>query len=334
MNDEKPSLPSARPSLAFAIITLVVVIFARGITPAMQGAVVGVSDLIDWMDSLASVLTQLLFVLLVGMSLGVVSAWAQSRAPFALKLFAVALAIPLCFVVLATLALPRTFPIIHLAVCLLSGVTAIVFGADAITRRSPAGLVAALMGVATLVRGVTSYLSELAVISHTDLAQMNASYESARLFATVAQGMLAVGLVVTWLTMVREARFRGAVLVAVGVGAGLLMFFVAEMPPAELESASAIIFSRTGQSLSSLPAPLLVRGVEYSLAFLPLVVAATVLGAMPASKRRAAAALVLCLCGSINGEVPLLGLCLLCGALGLALDARDPHGVGEAVQRV
>ena len=334
MNDEKLSFPSARPSLSFAIITLVVILFARGITPAIQGAVVGVSALIDWMDSIASVLTQLLFVLLVGLSLGVVSAWAQSRGPFVLKLLAVALAIPLCFVVLATLALPRTVPIIHLAVCLLSGVTAVVFGADAIVRRSPAGLVAALMGVATLVRGVTSYLSELAVISHSDLTQMNDSYESARLFATVAQGMLAVALVVTWLLMVRESRVRGAVLVAVGVGAGLLMFFVADMPPAELESASAIIFSRTGQSLSTLPAPLLIRGVEYSLAFLPLVVAATLLGAMPASGRRSAAALALCLCGSFNGEVPLLGLCLLCGALGLALAARDPYGVSEAVGRV
>ncbi len=332
MNDDKLSFPSARPSLAIAITTLVVITIARGITPAIQGAVVGVSDLIDWMDSLASVLTQLLFVLLVGMSLGLVSAWAQSRAPFALKLLVVALAIPLCFVVLATLALPRTFPIIHLVVCLLSGLTAIAFGADAMLRKSPAGLVAALMGVASLVRGITSYLSELAVLSHTDLTQMNETYESARLFATVAQGMLAVALVVAWIGMVRESKVRGAVLVAVGVGAGLLMFFVAEMPPAEVESASAIIFSRTGQSLSSLPAPLLVRGVEYSLAFLPLVVAASVLGASSQSSRRRAAALALCLCGAINGEVPLLGLCLLCGALGLALEARDPHGVGEAVR--
>lgn len=334
MNDDKLSFPTARPSLAFAIVTLVVITFARGVTPAVQGAVVGVSNLIDWMDSLASVVTQLLFVLLVGMTLGLLSAWAQSRAPFVLKLLSVALAIPLCFVVLATLALPRTFPVIHLAVCVLSGATAIVFGADAVARKSPAGLVAALMGVASLVRGITSYLSELAVISHTDLTQMTQSYESARLFATVAQGMLAIAIVVTWLTMVRESKVRGAILVAVGFGAGLLMFFVAEMPPAELESASAIIFSRTGQSLSSLPAPLLVRGVEYSLAFLPLVVAATVLGAASVDKRRRAAALVLCLCGAVNGEVPLLGLCLLCGALGLALEARDPHGVNEAVQRV
>jgi heme exporter protein D len=330
---DRAPLPTARATMPLAIFAVIAVFIAHGVAPALQGAIVGLSDAIDAVDSLGATLTQLLFVWLTAVALGLVSAWVQSRGPFLLKVLAIALAIPLTLVVFASMALPRTPPVFHLAVGTLSGTASVAFGSDALRKRQLLGAVPIGIGLASMVRGWSSFASELAMDSHRDFLAMTASYSWARVFSTVAHSVLALAVLVVLARSVLWSRRRGLV-----VGAGTLVAFVvtfltARIPPVDLASVSTLLLARLAQCLSSLPPTLFPSGIDQAVSVLPVVVSPLMLAAAPRAERSAAAAAALCLATSVNAEVPVLALCLLVGSLSLALVARDPHEVGLAVQR-
>ena len=333
MTENSQSLiPSARPSLLLAAFAVGVVFLSRGLGPALQGAVVGLSDAIDFLAMAGDAASQLLFVSLMVVALGLLSAWAQLRAPFLLKLYVVALTVPICFVALATMAVPRTHPVMHLLVCLLSSLAAVGLGLDAAIRRNLYAGIPILIGLAALLRGVSAFLSESAIVTHHDLATMADRYQQARLVSTMAHGLLGVALLLAISLMVRQSKLRGGIVVLALVGLGATSFVLGQMPPAELDSVGSILLVRLGLRLSSLPPPLLAPGLEHVLALAPLCVAAGLLISAAKAERRTIASLALVVLASVNAEVPLLGLCLLCGGLGYALERRDPHGVFRAGQ--
>lgn len=326
-------LPMARATTPLAAFAVLAVLIAQGVAPALQGAIVGVSNAIDAVDSLGAILTQLLFVWLLGMALGLASAWVQSRGPFFLKILAIALAVPLTLVVFASMALPRTPPVFHLAVGTLSGLASLAFGADALFRRQLLGAVPIAVGLASMLRGWSSFASELAMDSHRDLVAMTSSYSWARTLSTVAYVVLAVAILFAVLAAARWSRRVGLVVALVPLGAFLLTWQVARIPPAEIESLAALLLARLAQCLSSLPPTLLPPGVDQAVSVLPVLVSTTLLVLAPRHERAIAAAAALCLVTSVNAEVPVLALCLLVGAQSLALVVRDPRDVGLAVQR-
>jgi hypothetical protein len=322
----------ARATPALAVFAVLAVMIARGVAPALQGAIVGLSSAIDAVDSLGAILTQLLFVWLIGMALGLASAWVQSRAPFFLKILAITLAVPLTLVVFASMALPRTPPVFHLAVGTLSGLASFVFGADALLRRQLLGAVPVAVGLASMLRGWSSFASEVTMDSHRDLVAMTTSYSWARTLSTVAYAVLALAVLVVIAAATRWSRRRGLSVGLVALGAFLLTLQVARIPPAEIESLAALLLARLAQCLSSLPPTLLPTGVDQALSVLPVLVSTMLLALAPRHERTIAAAAALCLVTSVNAEVPVLALCLLVGTQSLALGVRDPHDVGLAVQ--
>lgn len=326
-------LPTARATAPLAAFAVLAVSVAHGIAPALQGAVVGVSDVIDAIDSVGATLTQLLFVWLIGVALGLVSAWVQSRGPFVLKLLAIALAVPLTLVVFASMALPRTPPIFHLVVGTLSGTASLVFGLDALLRRQLLGTVPLGVGLASMLRGWSSFASELTMDSHRDLVAMTTSYSWARVFSTVAHVVLALALLFAVAAAARWSPRRGLVVGLTTLATFLGTWQVARIPPAEIESLAALLLARLAQCLSSLPPTLLPTGIDQSVSVLPVLVSTLTLAVAPRSDRPVAAAAALCLATSVNAEVPVLALCLLVGSMSLALAARDPHEVGLAVER-
>jgi len=333
MTENSQSLiPSARPSVLLAAFAVGVVLLSRGLGPALQGAVVGLSDTIDFLAMTGEAATQLLFITLMVVALGLLSAWAQLRAPFLLKLYVVALTVPICFVALATMAVPRTHPVMHLLVCVLSSLAAVGLGLDAAIRRNLHAGIPIAIGLAALLRGVSSYLSESAIVTHHDLATMGDRYQQARMCSTIAHGLLGLALVLAISLMLRQSKLRGGLSLLGLVGFSVLSFVFGQTPPAELESVGSILLVRLGLRLSSLPPPLFPPGLEHVLALAPLLVATGLLVSSAKGERRTAACLALVILASVNAEVPLLGLCLLCGGLGYALERRDPHGVFRAGQ--
>jgi hypothetical protein len=329
---ERLVLPTARATLPLAAFAILAVTVAQGIAPALQGAVIGVSDVIDAVESVGAILTQLLFVWLTGMALGLVSAWVQSRGPFVLKVLAIALAVPLTLVVFASMALPRTPPIFHLVVGTLSGTASLVFGIDALSRRQLLGAVPLGVGLASMLRGWSSFASELTMDSHRDLVAMTSSYSWARTFSTIAYVVVALAILFAVASVSRWSRRRGLVVGLPTLLAFLGTWQIARIPPVELESLGALLVARFAQCLASLPPTLLPAGIDQGVSVLPALVSTLTLAVAPRQERPVAAAAALCLATSVNAEVPVLALCLVVGSLSLALAARDPHDVGLAVQ--
>ncbi len=324
-----PALVLLLPLATFSLCTMVL---ARALVPALRGWKVGLSRVIDVLDVVAATLSQLLALALI---LGVgaqLLLLLRSRAHAALRMVGVFAGVMAAFAALTTIGIPRLPAVVHGVVAGCACVVALVFGADATRRAGAVGLVPVSVGLAAALRGAGAFLAERAQVESRDTESVAAAFHMAQVLSTLALGLVVVAIVVALVSSAGLDRRRARVGVPVVLLFAALVSWKVTASVNDLEPAWGVLLRRFGQQLLTRPSPLVDPVVPVFVAAAVPAAAALVL-LLSRRAPRVGAALCLILLTGASAEVPLLGLGLLLGALGLALDRRDPHGVLAALER-
>lgn len=327
----RPLLVALRPLRALAVFACLVFVFARGVAPALQGAFVGVSEWIDLADLTASALTQSL-ALFVVLAVGALTLQLlRARAPLWLRLVGVSLSTLAVFAAITTIGVARMPAAINAAVAVSATLVALVFGVDAVRSAGLVGVVPVAVGLASLTRGVGAFIAERALAQRRDVESMRAAFHLAQVLSTVALFLLGLGFACALVVAFRRGAARLRAALGLGVTATLALGLRAASGLATDETPWGFLARRSVERLHVLPAPLAPSlAVGLVTVASPLVALALAAGA-PRDERGQLGALALLVLAGASAEVPILGLCLVAGALGLALDRRDPNGVQAAV---
>lgn len=325
-------LVALRPLRALAVFACVVALFARGISPSLQGAFVGVSRWIDLADMTASALTQALALFVVLAVAALVLQLLRARVPLWFRLLGVSLATLAVFSAITTIGVARMPVFIHGTVAASAAVLALAFGADATRSAGLVGTVPAIVGLSSVSRGLGAFWAERALAQHKDLESMRSAYQLAQVLATVGLFLFALAASFVVVAALRHGATRLRVAVGVALAVALALSLRAGSELTADESAWGFMVRRFVEKLRVLPLPLVPRAMNgFACVVAPLLGLAIAVAA-PRSERAMFGSLSLLILAGASAEVPLLGLCLVAGALGLALDRRDPNGVQAALQ--
>ncbi len=323
---------SLRPIRFVALLAVVTMIVARGVLPALRGAVVGISDFIDSVDLLSGTLSQLLAFVLVGLIATELWDLAQTRASLVLRAAAIVLCPPLVLATIFTVAMTRPPAIMSLGLSAVAGSLVVVFGLDAAREPSTRGAawVPILVGFSSMVRGGGAFVAEQAQSAARDVESISRAFTVARVSATAAFAIAAIGVVVGLVWLARhERRFLPIRTGLVIVGA-LLLTQVAAQAIDDTTPTWQVVARRATQELLSRPPPYLPEWVRVLGAVLPVLLAFGLLSLRRAVPAVLSAVAMLVLVGP-TAEVPILSLVAVSAALALWLSSRDPRGVWAAL---
>lgn len=329
---ERELLVSLRPLRALAVFACLVTLFARGVSPSLQGAFVGVSRLVDFADLTAGALSQALALFVVLSVAALVLQLLRARVPLWFRLLGVSLATLAVFSAITTIGVVRMPVFIHLTVAISAAVLALSFGVDAIRSAGLVGVVPVMVGLSSLSRGFGAFWAERAFAQHKDLESMRSAYQLAQVLATVGLFLFALAFSFVVVVALRQGSLRLRIAVGVALGFSLALSLRAASELMADESAWGFMVRRFVEKLRVLPLPLVPRVVNGFVCVVAPVLGLGIAAASPRKDRALFGALALSLLAGASAEVPLLGLCLVAGALGLALDRRDPNGVQAALQ--
>jgi hypothetical protein len=311
-----------------AIVLIVSALGSRAILPGLRGSVVGISELIDLADTSLGLVAQLTAILLLTVAVWLVVQILQSRASLYLKLMTVFVVGLVMLGSIFSMLVSRPPIAVTAIMCFACSAVAVVQGLHAFRERE-VGLVALapmLAGIASVVRAIGAIVSDRAAELRVDVESMVGAFRFATVLATVSFFLALASLALIWVWTVRRSpRIGGAVVggVVVVVTAAAL---AAASSPDDLEPTIVVVLRRAIGSLLTRPAPLLPPVLPMAMAVAAPVTAIAVLAA-----RRAAAPLVASVAlASLAGDaadIPILGLALVCGSLGLGAYALDPRGV-------
>lgn len=330
--DEESSSPSIslRAVRPLALLSVATAALAGALIPALHGWVVGMSRLVDGAGLVGDAASQAASLfLLFGLGAMVVE-MARSRAGLLQKGLTLLLGSLVSMAMLTTMALERVPLLLHAILLGASAALAVACGASALLHRAIAGAVPVLVGVASLARGSGAYLAELALRDRRDLEEMSAAMSHARWLATSSAALVVIGSGVAGYFLFRSEGRRGLLGLAGAAVASVFIAWRASAPVDPEEAAWSVLVRRTGQELLTLPTPHLPPFVAALCVALPL---ATALVVVLLSREQAVvgASLALALIAGDSAEVPLLALALAVGAIALAVDRRDGHGVRAAL---
>jgi hypothetical protein len=317
-----------------AIFAVVASLSSRALLPGLRGSVVGISALIDAADSALGIVAQLTAILLLSTLVWLTVQVVRARAPLFLKLLTVFFAGLAFFGTFGAMVTSRSPDFVMAVACFATCALAILMGLYAF-RVPDVGFVAAapiLIGVASLVRAIGALVSDTAAELRANMDAIVGAFHFATVLATISFGLvvLALGVVVGWL-LVRASQ-AGRVVVAVLVVLAVLGAVLAAAPADDRDWILVVVIRRGVHALLTRPAPLLPPGMPMALVLgAPLVAIATlsVRAAQPALR----AAVALAVLAADAADIPILGLALGCGAVGLGAFATDPRGVARLLAR-
>jgi hypothetical protein len=309
---------SIAPVLAVAVVAMVL---ARLVGPALLGAAVGLDAWIERSERIASAVSLLAEVLLFGLLARAGLRLLQCAMPAPLKGAAVVLAAVATAASIVAGSVPFAPKIATVVAAAAGSLLAIVLGVDGVRRhRNPLGLSLALVGLASLARGTGAYAAERTAAIARDVEAIRASFHRAEWLATAASLALVIGLglfaVVAWRAAPR--RLVPPIVVAVALS-GVAAAFASRVVPAD-ESSIASFVRRSLAGLSTLPTPRLPAWLAtFAAVFAPVLSVALSFGTREA-RVRGAAPLALALLVGVSAEVPVLGMCLVAGAVAFSAE--------------
>ncbi|MFO0548163.1 MAG: hypothetical protein U0271_07230 [Polyangiaceae bacterium] len=322
-----------RPLRALAILVTSMTLIGRGLVPAMHGWRVGMSRFIDLADLAVEVAAQLCAMLSIVAAGALLVQLMRTRVSIALRLGAMVstlITITLCLAALGLLRLPV---ILHVGLGGAAILTATLCATDLVRRAPLAGATILATVLASLLRGIGSYVAEAASIERRNVETMQAAFDFAHKMSTAALVMSMIAAITAVAAFARLERVRAAPFVAgalaLAVGVGLAVRGL----PGENDASITVLLRRLGQQLVTLPAPL---GSPFFAAFgvtLLTVLSIAIAAGMRPRHRALGPALGLVLLAGSSAEVPLFGLALVLGSLGMLIDRRDSEGVFAALEQ-
>ncbi|MBI4699870.1 MAG: hypothetical protein HY744_01665 [Deltaproteobacteria bacterium] len=309
-----------------ACLGLVAALLDRGVAPALAGVGVGLGTAIAWVERLASLLSQLLAVVLVLATIRLTLPLWRSPLPASWRIFAVAVGGVVVMGAMTASAVPVP---LGTALACAGGAVGLALWTGGSALRWPGLRGPALVLVAVAAAGVPR-LAAVALAYHAGELGSARLFVGARAAATAAVLLDVAACVVgmAWLGSRPGRRPRLVPGVALIVAAGLLarLSFAGSEPGAP---GVLILLGRVLDRLVSFPAPVLPDPARFFAEALAWLVAAAVLAG---KRRRPLGATVVALALLARGavEMPLCAAALVLAALGLSARAATLAGGGRA----
>lgn len=317
-----------------AVFAVVSVLASRALLPGLRGSVVGISSLIDAADSTLGILTQMTAILLLATALILTTQVVRSRAPLALKLLNVFFVGLGFFGTFAAMIISRAPTFVMASTCFAQSGLAIVMGLYAF-RREEVGFIAfapVLVGTASLIRMIGAVVSDTAAEVGADLESIVGAFHFATVLATVSFALALAAVIVVWAWLIQRSRKAGAGIVGALVVACVAGALLAAAPADDLDTIVVVVVRRGVNALLTRPAPLVPAAGPMLLVIGAPLTALAVLICRRAPAELAAAVALTVLAGDA-ADIPILGLTLACGAVGLGAYAVDPRGVALLLAR-
>jgi len=311
---------------------LVSALGSRALLPGLRGSVVGISELIDLADMALGLVAQLTAILLLGAVVWLVVHILRSRASLYLKLVTVFFVGLTLLGAIFSMLVSRPPIVVTAIMCFACSAVAVLHGLHAFREREVwlVGLTPVLAGVASSVRAVGAIVSDRAAELRVDVESVVGAFRFATVLATGSFVLAAGALVLVWVWLIRRSPRVGGVVVGVVVAAVVSIALAAASSPDDLEPTVLVVLRRAVGALLTRPAPLLPPFLPMALVVAAPLTAIAVMAARRAPARLAAAVALASLAGDA-AEIPILGLALVCGALGIGVYALDPRGVFRAL---
>ncbi|HTJ83558.1 MAG TPA: hypothetical protein VL400_17685, partial [Polyangiaceae bacterium] len=324
---------SLRPIRFVALLAVVTMVVARGVLPALRGAVVGISELIDSIDVVAGTLSQLLAFVLVGLIATELWDVARARSSLGLKVTTIVLCPPLVVVAILSVAMTRPPAEMSLALSAVAGTLVAVLGLDAAREPSTrsAAWIPVLVGVASTIRGGGAYIAERSQELARDVESISRAFAFARVGATVAAALAGIALILGLVWLARHDRRLYGVRALLAVGISLLVSRAAATAIDDTTATWQVVTRRAAQELLTRPTPHLPEAVLVFAAVLPVALAIALLTLRRAVPAITSSIAMMVLVGP-SADIPLLSLVAIAGVLALWLASKDPRGVWAALQ--
>lgn len=309
-----------------ALLTVLGALFARAIVPALHGIAVGYDRFTNRSQTAAEVTTQLVAVVLLGVSIALAVEVARSRAPIYLRALSIVLTGAVSMLVFASIQGERSFTPVLVVLSLSASTIVIAAGVDGL--RQPA---AGALGAVAILAGVSSSLRTLAVLlaNRAALLPRTEGIDWARVFATAsfAAEIMLIVVATGWVTTRSKKLTSPAVVVALLLAAlGTREALLDTANPSPL----FFLVKHGAARLLSRPVPFAPLGVEVFVAlFAPLLATAVLLQRRQVPALLATLALLL-LAGA-TAEIPVHAAALVVASLTMTLASRDARGVWAAI---
>ena len=343
-NDEKagstePARAEERASYSgwlwpVASFVLFAAIASRALLPGLRGSIVGISGLIDVADSGLGVVAQLTAILLLSMTVVLTVQIVRARAPLFLKLLTIFFVGLSFFGTFGAMVTSRSPELVMGVTCLASSSLAIGMGLHAF-RVPEVGFVAAapiLVGVASLVRVIGALVADAAAELRVSLDAIVGAFHFATVLATISFGLAALALGVTTVWLSRRSGWGGRAVVGLFLVLAIVGAWLAATPSDDLDSPVVVVVRRAVHALLTRPAPLLPPVLPMALVLAAPLVSFAALSVRSGPPVLHAAVALSVLAGDA-ADIPILGLALGCGAVGLGAFAVDPRGVARMLAR-